>query len=139
MFQKRMHNSSYRLYRRKSSFFPGRDAARRGAAEGANPPNSRCYLTCWFVYDKLSFSFSSSWSRVPVKVLRQMYAHIYGRKHAEYLCPFANTLNDKSLWPNRLISYDLRWEKKNVKPTQDETIKNFSILFKFFIFRSSFF
>lgn len=23
----------------------------------------------------------------PGKVLRQMYAHIYGRKHDEYLCP----------------------------------------------------
>lgn len=46
------------------------------------------------------------------KVLCQMYAHIYGHKHAEYLCPFANTLNDKSLWPNRLMSYDLCWKTR---------------------------
>lgn len=103
-----MHNFNYRLFHeRKSSFFLERSETRPKARTRL----TCCYLTCWFVYDKLSFSFSSSWSRVPVKVLRQMYAHIYGRKHAEYLCPFANTLNDKSLWPNHLISFDLRKER----------------------------
>ena len=65
-----------------------------------------------------------------------MYAHIYGRKHAEYLCPFANTLNDKSLWPNRLISYGLRRKKKKrpLKLTHDETVEIFSTLYLFFFF-----
>lgn len=46
------------FHRQKSSFFPDRDAVE------ARAHLTQFYLTCWFVYDKLSFSFSSSWSRV---------------------------------------------------------------------------
>lgn len=86
----RMHNFGYYplFHRRKSSFFLERDAVEARAHH-----LTRFYLTCWFVYDKLSFSFSSSWSRVPrFKVLCQMYAHIYGRKHGRVslpLCEYA--------------------------------------------------
>lgn len=106
-FRKRMHNFGCSHRPKNHHSFLRRDAVETRA----RPTLSSIWLADPLYTTNYHFHFHPHDQESLVKVLCQMYAHIYGYKHAEYLCPFANTLNDKSfLRPNHLISCDLRWK-----------------------------